>query len=71
MARAVCADPTFRSATVDGAIAVDDVMIANAAEAALAMPAVYLLDGEVLAFGCSRAMNDDLGNASHLFMVYC
>ncbi len=54
-----------RSALVDGAVTVDDEVIADATEAALMMPLVYLLYGEILALRGCGAMEDDFTYASH------
>ena len=58
MSLAVCADEFERTAFVDCAVEVDDVVVAYLGEATLTMPAVDVSDGEGLAFGCGGAMDD-------------
>ena len=58
VALAVCADKFERTAFVDCAVEVDDVVVADLGEATLTMPAVDVSDGERLAFGCGGAMDD-------------
>lgn len=53
------------SAGVDCAVKIDNEVVADATEAPLTMPTVYVLDGERLALGCGGAMDDKLVNFSH------
>lgn len=59
---------------VDAAIAVDDVVIADAFPASGFVPAVNVLDGVVLVFGRGGAVDDDESYLAHGgsggFMVY-
>ena len=48
-------------------IAVDDVVIPDSLEAPLLVPSSDVLHGEVLSFGSSRAMDDNLVDFSHDF----
>ena len=56
---AVCANLALRPACVYAAVTIYHEVIADAVEASLAMPAVDVLDGEVLALCGGTAMNDD------------
>ena len=67
---AVCANLALRSACVYAAVTIYHEVIADAVEASLAMPAVDVLDGEVLALCCCTAMNDDFCNFSHDFFFF-
>ena len=67
---AVCANLALRSACVYAAVTIYHEVIADAVEASLAMPAVDVLDGEVLALCSGTAMNDDLCNFSHDFFFF-
>ena len=48
-------------------VSVDDVVIPNGFESPLLMPSSDVLDGEILSFGSSRAMDDNLLDFSHAF----
>ena len=61
----MCANLALRSACVYAAVTIYHEVIADAVEASLAMPAVDVLDGEVLALCCCTAMNDDFCNFSY------
>ena len=50
---------------MDAAVKVDDVVIADGGEAALAVPAVDVGDGERLAFRGGGTMDDDVSDFSH------
>lgn len=52
------------------AVAVNDVVIADALPASFAVPAVYVSHGEVLAFGCGGAVDDDFSDFSHIVVVF-
>ena len=67
---AMCANQIFRSACVNAAVSVNYEVIAYAVEASLAMPAVDVLDGEVLALCGGTAMNNDFCNFSHDFFFF-
>ena len=67
---AVCANLALRSACVYAAVTIYHEVIADAVEASLAMPAVDVLDGEVLTLCGGTAMNDDLCNFSHDFFFF-
>ena len=54
-----------RSAMMHRAVAVDDEVISDGSKASLPMPAVDICRGEVLAFRCGRAMDDDEVNLAH------
>lgn len=54
-----------RSAMMHRAVAVDDEVISDGGKASLPMPAVDICRGEVLAFRCGRAMDDDEINLAH------
>ena len=58
------------SALVDRAIAIDNEVIADATEATLTMPLVYLLHGKILALRRSRAMDNDFVNYPHGLWYY-
>ncbi len=70
MAGSVRTDLRDGSALVDRAVAIDNVVIADATEASLTMPLVYLLYGEILALRRSRAMDNDFVNFPHGFGYY-
>lgn len=57
--KAMCANFCYRAARVNGAVAVDYIMIADAAEASGSMPSVNVLDGVVLPLWGGGTMNDD------------
>ena len=63
VARGVCADLVFRTATVNGAIAVYHIVIADIGEASCKMPLPDLGDGIILPLRRSRAMEDYLVDA--------
>ena len=50
---------------MDAAVEVDDVVVAYAAEPALAVPLVDVGNGEGLAFGRRAAMDDDFRDGPH------
>lgn len=54
-----------RSAMMHRAVAVYDEVISDGSKASLSVPAVDICRGEVLAFGCGRAMDDDEVNLAH------
>ena len=62
---AVCANLALRPACVYAAVTIYHEVIADAVEASLAMPAVDVLDGEVLALCGGTAMNDDFPYLTH------
>ena len=70
MTFAVCANLALRSACVYAAVTIYHEVIADAVEASLAMPAVDVLDGEVLALCSGTAMNDDLCNFFVPFILF-
>lgn len=51
---------------MDGAIAIDDEVVANLAEASLTMPAVDVGNCVVTTFGCGTTMDDDFCDFSHV-----
>lgn len=66
VALGVGADFLNRSPTVDGAVEIDNEVIADVAPAvAFDMPLADLLDREMLAFGSGSAMDNDFVNLSH------
>ena len=67
---AVCANLALRPACVYAAVTIYHEVIADAIEASLAMPAVDVLDGEVLALCGGTAMNNDFCNFSHDFFFF-
>ena len=69
MALAVRARLFYGSALVDGAVEADDVVVAYAVEAPLAMPSVNVGGGERLALGGGGAVDDDVGYFSHGVLV--
>lgn len=50
---------------MDAAIAIDNEVVANLAEASLSVPAVNVGYCVILAFSGSTAMDDDFGDLSH------
>ena len=59
------------SALVDGAVAIDNEVIADVAPTVtLDVPLADLLNGKILALRRSRAMDDDLVNFSHYVCIY-
>ena len=67
---AVCANLALRSACVNAAVTIYYEVITYAVEASLAMPAVDIFNGEVLALCGGTAMNDDFCNFSHDFSFF-
>ena len=57
MTFAVCANLALRSACVYAAVTIYHEVIADAVEASLAMPAINIFNGEVLALCSGTAMN--------------
>ena len=62
---AVCANLFKRSARVDAAVKVNHIVIADAIETSLAVPAVNVGDGEGFVLCGCRTMNDDVVYLSH------
>ena len=67
MTFAVCANLFERSARVNAAVKVNDIVVSDAVETTLAVPAVDVGDGEGLSFGCGGAMDDDVVYFAHEF----
>ena len=66
VALCVGADFLNRSPTVDGAVEIDNEVIADVAPAvAFDVPLADLLDREMLAFGSGSAMDNDFRNGTH------
>ena len=65
MSGAVCSNRGDWATRVDAAVKVDDVVVADLGETALAVPTVNVGDSEGLAFGRGRAMYDDAIDFSH------
>ena len=61
----MCSDLTLRTAFLNFTVEGNNVMIAYAVEATLAMPAVNVLGMEVPALGSCRAVDNDVLNVSH------
>ena len=57
----VCAGLLYRTASVDAAVGVDDIMIADVVPAEAAMVSSYALHGTFGIGACGGAMNDDFG----------
>ena len=68
MAFGVCARLLYRTASVDAAVGVDDVMIADVAPAEALMVSTDTLDGAVGIGAGGGAVDDDFGDCSHFFM---
>lgn len=66
VAAAVGADLRYRPPDMHGAVAVDYIMIAYAAEAPGPVPAVDVGHSEVPAFLCGAAVNDDFIDFTHI-----
>ena len=64
VARGVCADLVFRAATVNGAVTVYHIVIADIGEASCKMPLADLGDGIILPLRRSRTMEDYLVDAA-------
>ena len=62
---AVCSLLGDGASGVDAAVAIDDVVIPDIAEASLEVPLSDLSDGEVLSFGCGGAVDDDFCDGAH------
>ena len=59
-----CADGTAR---MDGAVAVDDIVVADVVPMViLNMHAAYLIHGDIASFGSGRAVDDDLVDRPHV-----
>ena len=56
-----------RATFADGAVEHYEIVIANAEEAALTMPAVDVGQGMPASFGCGRAVHDDFSDSSHVY----
>ena len=54
-----------RPPDVDGAVEVDDIVIANVVEATLQVPLAYLFDGMMSVLAGGGAVDDDVVNLSH------
>ena len=67
---AMCANLALRPACVYAAVTIYHKVIADAVEASLAMPAINIFNGEVLALCSGTAMNDDFCNFSHDFFFF-
>ena len=65
MAFGVCARLLYRTASVDAAVGVDDVMIADVAPAEGTVVAAYALHGTDGVWARGGAMDDDFGDCSH------
>ena len=66
----VCAGLLNRTASVDTAVGVDDVMIADVAPAEGTMVAAYALHGTDGIGARGGAMDDNFGDCSHFFMGF-
>lgn len=66
MAGAMGTDLGDGTASMDRAVAVDDVMIPDVLEASGEMPLTNLSDSVVLSFRSGRAVDDEFGDFSHL-----
>ena len=64
---AVCANLFERSARVDAAVKVNHIVVADAVETTLAVPAVDVGDGERLVLGGGGTMDDDVVYFAHEF----
>ena len=67
VAAAVSAGKVERSAGVNVAFEVDEIMVANAVESAGAMPAVDVGYGNFASGGCGGAVDDDFCDLTHNF----
>ena len=67
MAGAVGTDLLDRTASVDAAIGVDDIMIADVVPTEALMVAADAFDGAVGIGSGGGAMDDDFGDCSHFF----
>ena len=67
MTFAVCANFFYRSARVDAAVKVNHIMVADAVETTLAVPAVDVGDGEGLVFCGRRTVDYYFVDGSHKF----
>ena len=65
MTFAVCANLFKRSARVDAAVKVDHIVVADAVETTLAVPAVDVGDGEMFVFCGRRTVDDDVVYLAH------
>ena len=61
----MCARLLDRTASVDAAVGIDDVMIADVAPAEGTMVAAYALHGTDGVGACGGAVDDDFGDCSH------
>ena len=55
----------FGTARMDAAVEVNEVVVADALPQSFLVPSVYVLYGDVTAFGRGRAMENDFVNTSH------
>ena len=65
MTQAVCSYAPDVAPLVDGAVKIDEVMIADGVESAGAVPTVYVGYGYVTSARCGGAMDDDFRDVSH------
>lgn len=62
---AVRPNPVYRSPLLHRAVETDDIVVADAVEAALAVPAVDVGSRAVASLGCGGAVDDDTVNLAH------